>query len=155
MSETLNLPLRDWLRINEALNCLDASKRGTDEIVPFEFSAEVSWRLAKNACILERLKTTFGKRMRQIAAQSGLKPGESISVGGGEVPDMERLGRFAKFQDLVEEAKDVEEEVSGLLFVTLDELLTKPAGPDGKVGRNPIPQSVRNKLVPIIREGAK
>lgn len=152
MGSTVKFTNRALLRLHEALNSLDGSKTGKDELIPFEFTAKVSWNLAKNQVIVERAKLIFDKALRQQAAQAGVKPGESIRVGPDEKPDPVRLQKFAKLQDAIEEMKDQSVDLSGLIFVTLDDLLSGPVDADGNKKHNPIPQSVRAGLVPIIKE---
>lgn len=154
MGQTLKLTNRDLVKLDNALRSLDGSKQGKDEIMPFEFAPAVSWKLSKNAVIVERAKLAYDKAVRMQARQLGILPGESITVGGDKAPDAEKLAKFLKHDAIVEELKDQETEITGILCITLDELLKKPADGEGKVKTNPIPQSVRNGLVPIITEEA-
>ena len=147
MSAPLKISNRDLLKLNEALGRLDGSKTGKDEIIPFEFTPEVSWKLAKNAVITGRAVLAYEKAVKQQAVQIGIKPGESITVGGTEKPDEAKLEKFLRLDEAKETLKDQEQDLSGILLITLAELLART---DGK--SNPIPQSVRTGLVPIIEE---
>ena len=64
MPETVTLPVRDLLKLHSALNSLDGAKTGKDEVIPFEFSPQVSWNLVKNTTIVERAKIDFDKAVR-------------------------------------------------------------------------------------------
>ncbi len=150
MAETLKLPLRDVLTLCEALSSLDGSRQGKDEINIFEFEPKVSWALAKNAGIVAPHKVAFEKACRQQAKQARVAPGESIKAGE-EVP-LEKRERFDQLTEAIETLKDEPTELSGILFLKLADLRNKPKDKDGDVGRNAIPQSVINKLAPLIRE---
>lgn len=152
MGTTLKLTNRAVLKLYDALTSLDGTKEKKDEMVIFEFARGVSWNLSKNTVIVERAKLTIDKEIRKLALGFGIKPGESVMVGGSKEPDEAKLSKFLKHQEAVEELKDLESTLDGIVCITLDELLNRPANGDGKVLTNLIPQSVRNGLVPIIKE---
>ena len=154
MSEILKITNRDLIKLDQALKCLDCSRAGKDEVIPFEFDARVSWSLAKNSVLVERAKLAFDRAIRQQSKQCGLTPGDSIRVGPGDNPDPELVRKFAAFEETADVLKDQETEISGLIFISLKDLLTKPSNSDGKQGKNPIPQSVIIGLVPIIKGDA-
>lgn len=148
MGDTLKITNRALVKLDEALYCLDASRTGKDEVVPFVFSPKVSWALAKNAVLVERAKLAFDKAVRAQAKTLKIAPGESIKAGEEVSP--EKRERFAAFTDAIEELRDQEVEISGLIYIKLEDLIEQPAAGDAKAKQNTIPQSVRNKLVPII-----
>ncbi len=152
MGQSIEVLNRVMVKLHNSLSSLDGSKQGKDEIVPFEFAQTVSWNLTKNAVIVERAKIAYDREVRKKAREFGIMPGESIEINGKEAPNPEKLAKFLKHDAAVEELKDLTVTLDGLLFITLDELLNKPANADGKVLKNPIPQSVRNGLAPIIKE---
>ena len=157
VAHTIKISNRALLKLHEALNSLDGSKTGKDEVIPFEFTMDVSWRLSTNAVIVERAKLAFDRALRMVAKQVGLRPGESLHVANNENPDaakVAKIEKFGQFTELSEELKDKEVDIPGILLIKLEELLNRPSSADGKVLKNPIPQGVRNGLVPIITEGA-
>lgn len=142
---------RDLLRLHEALNSLDGVREGKDNLIQFDFKMSVSWALTVNATLVEQAKVAFDRQVRKLAKDCGITPGETITRGEAVSPD--KAARFQRLNDAIEELKDEQTEVNGLVQLRLEDILFRPASGDRKEGINPLPQSVRNGLVPIIKQG--
>ena len=73
---------------------------------------------------------------------------EGTQVSEANAPLVQEL------RDAIEELKDGEVELTGILFIKMSDLLKRPPAGDRKEGVNPIPQSVRAGLFPIVKEEA-
>jgi hypothetical protein len=141
MGSTLKMSVRSAVKVAEGLDQLDGAKTdGKDGVVMFRFSPKISFNLSKNAVLFEREKIAFEKTQRRLAREAGVVLGE-------EITDKNRAAIFA-FHEALEAAKDADTEISGVLCLRLADLLDQPVSEK----KNPIPQSVLNKLVPIIQE---
>lgn len=143
MAETMKFKIRAVLEIAAALKRLDGVVRGR-EPEPFEFAPKVIWNLAKNGTIFDREVEVYNKALRAAAAEAKIYEGDSLSPANAH--------KFAGYKDKLEEMKDQDVEVPGVLTIKLSDLLGRPASTASKIKTNPIPASVLTGLMPIIEE---
>jgi hypothetical protein len=144
MGETIKVTNPELSRLISGLNSLDGVKITKDEIEPFEFADGVQWNLSKNAVICERGREPYTHAIKALMKTHGIVQGEQLSE--------ENRDRMVAFQAAVNALEVGEIELTGFLFITLDELRTRPANGDRKAGKNLIPVSVLKNLNSIIKE---
>ena len=140
MVETVKLTVRRIADLQRALNSLDAVRQGKDEIVPLEFSGATRARLMASAMTVAQVMAVHDATERALAKQFGVY---------ADMPkNAETAITMDDYRRAVEEALDEEREID-IVKIKLDALLNKPG--DGKTVRmNLVPQSVINKLAPIL-----
>jgi hypothetical protein len=140
MSTAIELTVRQFLEIYRALNSLDAVRSGKDELIALEFTGVTRAKLMANSQALEPMRLAHEAADRALAAQHG------VHQGMGESP--ENASKVDAYKRAVEDALDLKCEV-GLHRIALTALLNRLG--DGKTIRtNPVPQSLLNRLAPIL-----
>lgn len=140
MSTAIKLTVRQCLEIHRALNSLDAVRSGKDELIAMEFTGVIRAKLMANAQALEPIRFAHEATDRALAKQHG------VYQGIEESPENAR--KVDAYKRAVEDALDLEVEVQ-MHRIALTALLNRPG--DGKTIRtNPVPQSLLNKLAPIL-----
>lgn len=151
MPESLKITYRELLALHTGLNGLDGARSGKEEITPFEFDIATRLLLLRASADIMRQKVVFDILDRKTAEECGVYDG------------MEKTDANAKkldaYQRKVEEAKDQSTDIS-VEKIALSALLNKPLTDDEKrrgasPRQNPIPQSVINRLFPILILEAK
>lgn len=139
------LRVRDLLNIFAGLSSLDGIRKGPGEMIPFDFSRKVKWNMTKNLIAVEREKEAYDRLERKAAADH--------QVVNGMPKTPESVARYDAYMAEINGFQDQYADVGGILSVRLDDLLTRPPGPDGKPRPdNEIPQSVLHQLAAIIEE---
>lgn len=146
MADKLTLKIRQVVEIAQGLKRLDGIVRGREN-EPFEMSAKTIWNIAKNGTVFDREVEAFNKAQRSAAAGSKIYDGDAL------VPAT--AVQFAAYKDKIEEMKDAEIEVPGVLMLKLSDLIKKPSNSPSKIKTNAIPPSVLTQLMPIIEEDAE
>lgn len=145
MAEALKLRYRDLLRLHSALNSLDGIRTGKEELVVFEFSTNVKWNISKNTVILNRAREEYDHRERHAMKEHG--------VFDGMDKNSANMMKLAAWNEEMEEHKDREVELLGVLLFSRADLLTRPPGEDRKPRPdNPIPNSVLTGLAPLLKD---
>lgn len=146
MASKLTITNRDLLKLQVGLNSLDAVKTGKeDEIRLFEFSRKVKWNLTKNTIIVNRAKEAYDLLERQTEKKNGVFKGMKMTD--------ETAKKVAEHVAEMEDYKDQEIDLEGILLIKLSDLLARPLLDDKKPRPdNEIPQSTLTQLVPIIEE---
>jgi hypothetical protein len=128
------------------LMSLDGVRTGKDELVAFEFSRGTHSTLAEVYVAVERALMAFNVFDRACQKRHGVYDGMPTTS--------ENAAKLAAYTDEIEAEKDAEVKLPDFPRIKLSELLTRPAAPGDRPGRapanNPIPQSVLNRLWPII-----
>ena len=141
MSDTITLPVRRILELYRALNSLDAVKQGHDEIVPLEFSGLVRAKIVANCVTLDPLVRAHETTDRLLSKQHGV-----IVDQKGDTPDSAQA--MDAYLRSVHEALDLQRDVA-LERIRLVDILRRPGDPKNQK-LNPVPQSVINRLAPIL-----
>lgn len=144
MGETIKVTNAALDGLVSALNSLDGIKLTGGIQEAFEFADDVQWNLSKNAVICERAKDFHKRGLSDAMKKHKIVQGEQLTE--------ENRDRMVALQAEVDGLDTREVELTGILFVTLAELRTKPPAGDRKAGKNLIPISVLKRLNPIIRE---
>jgi hypothetical protein len=140
MSATVAFTVRTVLDLSRALNSLDAVKVGKDEIVALEFTGATRAKIMANVVAMDPIKLAHEATDRALAKQHG------VFAGMGDSP--ENFAKADAYRRAVEEALDFLREIS-IERIHLSALLNRPG--DGKtIKLNPVPQSLLNRLAPIL-----
>jgi hypothetical protein len=143
MAENMTLKLRQVIDISAGLKRLNGVMTN-GLFSPYEFSPRTTWNIAKNGTIFDREVEAFNKAQRQMAAADLLHDGDAVGPANA--------ARFSAYKDKLEELKDKDVEVRGVLILTLSELLEKPATTSSKAKTNGILPGILTQIMPIIKE---
>lgn len=136
------LPFRVVIELERGLAQLDAVRESEKELNPIVFEPAVNYMLLRNAEAITKEIARFNKLDRDAAHEvkffDGMEatPANSIIAAAYQRKRAELLDTEAKFD---------------LTRIKLDDLLKRPEEIK-KSKRNPIPQSVLNRLAPMIEE---
>jgi hypothetical protein len=136
------LPFRVLIELERGLAQLDAVREGEKELNPICFETAVSYTLLRNAEAIAKEIALFNKLDRDAAAALKFFDGMPVTPENSAIA--------AAYQSKRAELLDTEAKVE-LTRVKLDDLLKRPEEIK-KSKRNPIPQSVLNRLAPMIEE---
>jgi hypothetical protein len=143
MAEPVKLTRRQLLELSQGLKQLDAIRENEKDLVPLQFDSKVSYRLMRTSAAVEREKALFEKLDRQAAKDAGFFEGLAANEENAKKAD----AYHHKRADLLDEEVSLE----GVMLVSVDQLLIRPED-FKKSKRNPVPQSVLNRLAPILEE---
>lgn len=143
MAEAVTVTFRQLLEMERALAQLDAIRESEKEFVPIQFDTKTSYRLMRNAEAVAKERARFDKLDREAAKSAGFVEGMAANDENAKKCDDYQHRRGA----LLDNEIKVE-----LVRLKIEELLNRPEEYK-KSKRNPVPQSVLNRLAPMIEEG--
>lgn len=133
------------LQLHRGLNSLDAVREGRDEMIGFEFTRDVKWRLTVAAVLVDNAREAFDRVDRETAKKSGTYDGMERSDENGK--------KKAAYDEAMQSVLDQKVTIPDMPRFTLAELLDRPPCEDKKARKiNPIAQSTLKNLAPIIEE---
>jgi hypothetical protein len=140
---TVTLTKRRLKDLLVGLMSLDAVRSSKDEIAGFEFSRQTHSALAEIYVGAERALQAFNVFDRACQKRHGVYDGMPTTS--------ENVEKLAAYTAEIEEEKDTTVDLGDFQRIKLSALLTAPARDGDKKPRtNAIPQSVLNRLWPII-----
>lgn len=146
MPETIKLTVRDLLKLHSGLKGLDGNRHSDKEFFYFDYDAGVRWNIGKNLAIVEREVEVYQKNVRAETRAVNLADGMNMS----EIPTL----TAATISHKIDALKDKEIELTGILFLKLEEIERRPDSKDPRmkdIKVNPIPPSILAALMPIIQ----
>lgn len=143
VGDTITLTRRQLLELSQGLKQLDAIRENEKDLVPLAFDTKVSYRLMRSSVVVEREKALFDKLDRQAAKDAGFFEGMAANDESAKKADEYNRRRA----DILDE----EVKIEGVMLVSVEQLLSRPEE-FKKSKRNPVPQSVLNRLAPILEE---
>ncbi len=147
MSDPFTITNRQLLELEIGLRQLDAVREGKDQVVALVFDPKTIYRLMKNSVVVEREKVGFDRADRAAAKTAGYFAGMQANEANARKAD--------DYQRARAELLDQEVELTGILKIKLESLLTRPIeDPKVKPKLNAVPQSVINRLAPILEDEA-
>lgn len=151
MAESIDLTRRQLLELSHGLKQLDAIRESEKDVVPLMFDAKVSYRLMRTAEAVEKEKARFEKLDRLAARDAGFFEGMAAKNADGS-PHEENAKKADAYQHKRAELLDEVVTLEGIFRVSVEQLLSRPEE-FRKSKRNPVPQSVLNRLAPMLEEG--
>lgn len=146
MSDILEIARRNLKSLMRGLDSLDGVMMGKDDMRPFEFDESIQWNLSKNAVLVERECEVLDRALARLKSVHQIIQGEPLTEENRE--------RFLAFAEAVEGLMDGTTKISGILFVSIEQLRKQPDRGNRKGGTNLLAVSVLKNLNPIIREAA-
>ncbi len=146
--EVISLTFRQLLELSTGLKQLDATKEGEKDIVPLAFDFTTSYRLMRNSQIVERERAIFEKMDRDAAKAAGFFEGMAAKNADGS-PHEENARKADDYLRRRAALLDGEVKLEGIMLVSVEQLFSRPEE-FRKSKRNAVPQSVLNRLAPIL-----
>lgn len=156
VAETVTVTRRQLIELSQGLKQLDFIRENEKELVPLQFDQKVSYRLMRSSVVIERERALFDKLDRTAAKDAGfyehMQVIPSKDAGPAERAACDENARKADaYQQKRADLLDEEVKLEGVMLVTVEQLLVRPEE-FKKSKRNPVPQSVLNRLAPIVEE---
>ena len=141
MAESISITRRQLIELSTGLKQLDCIRETEKELVPLQFDTKTAYRLMRTSVAVERERALFDQLDRLASKEAGFYEGMAANEESAQKADAYQRKRAGLL--------DEEVELEGILLVTLAQLLERPEE-FRKSKRNPIPQSVINRLAHII-----
>lgn len=158
MADSVTLTRRRLLEVSQGQKQLDAIRENDKEFIQLQFDSKVAYRLMRTSVVVEREKALFDKLDRMAAQEAGFYEHMQVIPSNDAGPEERAMcDANARKADAYQRARaellDEEVTIDGVMLVSVKQLLERPEEDrKTKSRRNPVPQSVINKLAPILQE---